>query len=106
MYGIPPFGNAYFAWRQHILYHLKPHGSAGVVLANGSLSSIQSGKGEIRRAMVEGEVVACIVALPGKLFYSTEIPACLSVLAKDKSNGIARKHHLRDRRGEVLFIEA
>ncbi len=105
-YGIPPAGNANFAWLQHILHHLSPTGTAGVVLANGSMSSTQSGEGEIRRAMIEGEVVDCMIALPGQLFYSTQIPACLWFLAKDKSNGIARDRKLRDRRGEVLFIDA
>lgn len=88
-YGIPPAGNANFAWLQHILHHLSPTGTAGVVLANGSMSSTQSGEGEMRRAMIEGEVVDCMIALPGQLFYSTQIPACLWFLAKDKSNGIA-----------------
>ncbi len=105
-YGIPPAGNANFAWLQHILHHLSPTGTAGVVLANGSMSSTQSGEGEMRRAMIEGEVVDCMIALPGQLFYSTQIPACLWFLAKDKSNGIARDRKLRDRRGEVLFIDA
>ncbi|SOB95223.1 class I SAM-dependent DNA methyltransferase [Rhodobacter maris] len=110
-YGIPPAGNANFAWLQHILHHLSPSGTAGVVLANGSMSSTQSGEGEMRRAMIEGPngndgVVDCMIALPGQLFYSTQIPACLWFLAKDKSNGIARDRKLRDRRGEVLFIDA
>ncbi|MGB5146836.1 MAG: N-6 DNA methylase, partial [Porticoccaceae bacterium] len=81
-------------------------GTAGVVLANGSMSSNQSGEGEIRKAMVEADAVDCMVALPGQLFYSTQIPACLWFLARDKSNGQAGKAHLRDRRGEVLFIDA
>jgi type I restriction enzyme M protein len=105
-YGIPPKGNANYAWLQHILHHLGPKGTAGVVLANGSMSSQQSGEGEIRKAMIEGEVVDCMIALPGQLFYSTQIPACLWFLAKDKSNGIARDVTLRDRRGEILFIDA
>lgn len=105
-YGIPPAGNANYAWLQHILHHLSPSGTAGVVLANGSMSSTQSGEGEMRRAMIEGEVVDCMIALPGQLFYSTQIPACLWFLARDKSNGIARDRKLRDRRGEVLFIDA
>jgi type I restriction enzyme M protein len=105
-YGIPPAGNANFAWLQHILHHLSPTGTAGVVLANGSMSSTQSGEGEMRRAMIEGEVVDCMIALPGQLFYSTQIPACLWFLARDKSNGVARNRRLRDRRGEVLFIDA
>lgn len=105
-YGTPPAGNANYAWLQHILHHLAPSGTAGVVLANGSMSSTQSGEGEMRRAMIEGEVIDCMIALPGQLFYSTQIPACLWFLAKDKSNGIARDRNLRDRRGEVLFIDA
>ena len=105
-FGIPPAGNANYAWLQHILHQLSPTGTAGVVLANGSMSSTQSGEGEMRRAMIEGEVVDCMIALPGQLFYSTPIPACLWFLAKDKSNGIARDRKLRDRRGEVLFIDA
>ena len=105
-YGIPPAGNANFAWLQHILHHLAPNGTAGVVLANGSMSSTQSGEGEIRKAMIEGDVVDCMIALPGQLFYSTQIPACLWFLARDKSNGVAKDTKLRDRRGEILFIDA
>lgn len=100
-YGVPPVGNANFGWLQHIIHHLSPTGTAGVVLANGSMSSAQSGEGDIRRAMVEGDVVDCMIALPGHLFYSTQIPACLWFLARDKKNG-----KFRDRRGEVLFIDA
>lgn len=100
-YGAPPAGNANFAWLQHILHHLSPSGTAGVVLANGSMSSTQSGEGDIRRAMVEGDVVDCMIALPGQLFYSTQIPACLWFLAKNKTNG-----KFRNRAGEVLFIDA
>jgi type I restriction enzyme M protein len=105
-FGAPPVGNANYAWLQHIVHHLAPHGFAGVVLANGSMSSQQSGEGEIRRAMVEAGVVDCMVALPGQLFYSTQIPACLWILAKDRSNGLVKKTKLRDRRDEVLFIDA
>lgn len=105
-FGTPPIGNANYAWLQHIFWHLAPHGVAGVVLANGSMSSSQSGEGDIRRAMVEAEAVDCMVALPGQLFYSTQIPACLWILAKDRSNGLVLKTRLRDRRGEVLFIDA
>jgi type I restriction enzyme M protein len=110
-YGIPPAGNANFAWVQHIVHHLSPAGVAGVVLANGSMSSTQNGEGEIRRALIEGVagapgVVDCMVALPGQLFYSTQIPVCLWFLARDRSNGIARNAKLRDRRGEILFIDA
>ncbi|KIZ39954.1 DNA methyltransferase [Rhodopseudomonas palustris] len=110
-YGVPPAGNANFAWIQHIVHHLAPSGTAGVVLANGSMSSTQSGEDTIRRALIEGVdgkpgVVDCMIALPGQLFYSTQIPVCLWFLARDKSNGIARDAKLRDRRGEILFIDA
>ena len=100
-YGIPPAGNANFGWLQHILHHLGPHGMAGVVLANGSMSSSQSGEGDIRKAMIEGGVVDCMIALPGQLFYSTQIPACLWFLAKNRKNG-----RFRDRSDEILFIDA
>ena len=100
-YGIPPAGNANFAWVQHMVHHLAPMGLAGFVLANGSMSSNQSGEGEIRRNLIEGDLVDCMVAMPGQLFYSTQIPACLWFLARDKKN-----HRFRDRRGEVLFIDA
>lgn len=100
-FGTPPKGNANFAWLQHILHHLAPRGTAGVVLANGSMSSQQSGEGDIRKAMIEADVVDAMVALPGQLFFSTQIPACLWILARDKS---ANGH--RDRRGEILFIDA
>ena len=100
-YGVPPVGNANFAWVQHIIHHLSPTGVAGFVLANGSMSSNQSGEGEIRKNIVEADLVDCMVALPGQLFYSTQIPACLWFLARDKKNG-----KFRDRRGQVLFIDA
>jgi len=100
-YGIPPAGNANFAWLQHIVHHLKPGGTAGVVLANGSMSSQQSGEGDIRKAMVQDDVVDCMVALPGQLFYSTQIPACLWFLARHKG-----ENGFRGRKGEILFIDA
>ncbi len=100
-YGIPPAGNANFAWLQHIAHHLKPSGTAGVVLANGSMSSQQSGEGEIRKAMVEADIVDCMVALPGQLFYSTQIPACLWFLTRSK-----KRNGFRGRENEVLFIDA
>ncbi|MBX7134214.1 MAG: type I restriction-modification system subunit M [Fimbriimonadaceae bacterium] len=100
-FGTPPAGNANFAWLQHIIHHLAPRGTAGVVLANGSMSSQQSGEGEIRKRMIEADIVDCMVALPGQLFFSTQIPACLWILARNKS---ANGH--RDRRGEFLFIDA
>src|SRR3984893_695556 len=102
VYGAPSVGNANYAWLQHILWHLAPKGRAGVVLANGSMSSSQNGEDTIRRAMVEADVVDCMVALPGQLFYSTQIPACLWFLTRSKNPGGG----LRDRRGEVLFIDA
>ncbi len=101
-FGAPPVGNANYAWLQHIFHHLAPNGSAGVVLANGSMSSNQSGEGDIRKAMLEADAVDCMVALPGQLFYSTQIPACLWFLARNKNPGKG----LRDRRGEILFIDA
>jgi type I restriction enzyme M protein len=100
-YGAPPAGNANFAWVQHIVHHLAPAGVAGFVLANGSMSSNQSGEGEIRRNLIEADLVDCMVALPGQLFYSTQIPACLWFLARNRKNG-----KFRDRRGEILFIDA
>jgi type I restriction enzyme M protein len=105
-YGAPPVGNANFAWVQHFIHHLAPHGVAGFVLANGSLSSQQSGEGEIRKAIIEADLVDCIVSLPGQLFFTTQIPVCLWFLARDKSNGLVKDKTLRDRRGETLFINA
>ncbi len=100
-YGVPPPRNANFAWMQHIVHHLSPTGAAGFVLANGSMSSNQSGEGEIRKNLIEAGLVDCMVALPGQLFRSTQIPACLWFLARDRHNG-----KFRDRKGEVLFIDA
>ena len=105
-FGAPPVGNANFAWIQHIYAHLSVAGIGGVVMANGSMSSMSGGEGEIRRALIEADAVDAMVALPGQLFYGTQIPACLWILAADKSNGLARDAKLRDRRGEVLFIDA
>ena len=106
-YGVPPAGNANFAWVQHFLHHLSPTGIAGFVLANGSMSSQQSGEGDIRKAMVEADLVDCMVALPGQLFYSTQIPVCLWFLARDKKNGLGgRGKKMRNRSGETLFIDA
>ena len=101
VYGVPPAGNANFAWVQHFIHRLAPTGLAGFVLANGSMSSNQSGEGEIRKNIVEADLVDCMVALPGQLFYSTQIPVCLWFLARSKRNG-----RFRDRRGETLFIDA
>ena len=95
-YGTPPPRNANFAWVQHIVHHLGPEGAAGFVLANGSMSSAQSGEGEIRKNLIEADLIDCMVALPGQLFYSTQIPACLWFIARDR----------RDRSGEILFVDA
>lgn len=100
-YGVPPKGNANFAWVQHFIHHLAPGGIAGFVLANGSMSSGQSGEGEIRKNIIEADLVDCMIALPGQLFYGTQIPACLWFLTRTKKNG-----RFRDRRGETLFIDA
>jgi len=100
-FGVPPKGNANFAWVQHFIHHLAPHGMAGFVLANGSMSSNQSGEGDIRRALIEADLVDCMVALPGQLFYSTPIPVCLWFLVKSKAT-----KNLRPRRRETLFIDA
>lgn len=99
--GVPPKGNANFAWVQHFISHLAPTGTAGFVLANGSMSSSQSGEGEIRKSIVEADLVDCMVALPGQLFYSTQIPVCLWFVSRDKHN-----NRFRDRKGEILFIDA
>ena len=101
-FGAPPVGNANYAWLQHIHHHLAPNGTAGVVLANGSMSTATSGEGDIRRGLVEADAVECMIALPGQLFYSTQIPACLWFLTRNKNSGEA----WRDRRGEVLFVDA
>jgi type I restriction enzyme M protein len=103
-YGVPPKGNANFAWVQHFIHHLAPQGLAGFVLANGSMSSNQSGEGDIRRSLIEADLVDCMVALPGQLFYSTQIPVCLWFLAKSKAADAQRG--FRDRRGHTLFIDA
>lgn len=96
VYGDPPAGNANYAWLQHMLYHLKPNGRAGIVLANGSMSSSQNNEGTIRAAMVDADVVEVMIALPGQLFYNVQIPCCLWFLVKQKTK----------RKGEVLFIDA
>jgi type I restriction enzyme M protein len=100
-YGIPPKGNANFAWMQHMIYHLSPKGIMGLVLANGSLSSNTSGEGEIRKNIVEADLVDCIVALPKQLFYNTGIPACLWFISRKRAGNGDRK-----RTGEILFIDA
>lgn len=100
-YGTPPANNANFAWVEHIIHHLSPNGIAGFVLANGSMSSNTSGEGEIRKAIIEADLVDCMIALPGQLFYGTQIPACLWFLARNKKNG-----KFRNRSGQTLFIDA
>ncbi|MCX6092678.1 MAG: N-6 DNA methylase [Candidatus Bipolaricaulota bacterium] len=121
VYGVPPAGNANYAWVQHFVSHLAPNGIAGFVLANGSMSSNQSGEGEIRKSMIEADLVDCMVALPGQLFFSTQIPVCLWFIARDKrgqpsprssatplpmGEGNGCEGRFRDRRGETLFIDA
>jgi len=100
-YGVPPVGNANFAWVQHFIHHLAPTGIAGFVLANGSMSSNTSNEGEIRKNIIEADLVDCMVALPPQLFFNTGIPACLWFVTRDKKN-----NKFRDRRGEMLFIDA
>lgn len=100
-YGVPPTGNANYAWLQHFIHKLSPNGTAGIVLANGSMNSNTGGEGEIRQKMIEDGVIDCMVALPAQLFYNTMIPACLWFLARNKSN-----HKFRDRFNEILFIDA
>jgi type I restriction enzyme M protein len=103
-FGVPPKNNANYAWLQHMVSKLGERGTAGIVLANGSMSSQSSGEGDIRRAMVEADLVACMVALPSQLFRTTQIPACLWFLAKDKSPQGTKG--LADRRGQILFVDA
>ena len=110
-FGVPPKGNANFAWVQHFIHHLAPQGMAGFVLANGSMSSNQSGEGEIRKALIEADLVDCMVALPGQLFYSTQIPVCLWFITKSKGartllSASGEKEFIRARKRETLFIDA
>lgn len=100
-FGTPPDSSANYAWIQHFIHHLSPDGRAGFVMANGSLTSNQSGEGKIREAILRDDLVDCIVACPGQLFYTTQIPVCLWFLDRNKQSGSER-----DRRGEVLFIDA
>jgi len=100
-YGTPPTGNANYAWIQHFLYHLSPNGQAGFVLAKGALTSKTSGEGDIRKALVEADLIDCIVNLPAKLFLNTQIPASLWFMRRNRSNG-----KYRDRTGQILFIDA
>ncbi|MEC5185892.1 type I restriction-modification system DNA methylase subunit [Cryobacterium sp. MP_3.1] len=106
-HGNPPANNANFAWIQHMLHHLKPTGTMATVLANGSLSGQAGGEGEIRKNLVEKDLVECIVALPGQLFFTTQIPVCLWFLTKDKSGqAVKSERSQRARHGQVLFIDA
>jgi len=107
-YGTPPTGNANYAWVQHVISHLAPNGVAGFVLANGSMSSNQSGEGDIRKAIIEADLIDCMVALPGQLFYSTQIPVCLWFIARSKQPTAGQKpaEPFRKRQGETLFIDA
>lgn len=105
-YGTPPQGNANFAWMQHMIHHLSPSGSMALLLANGSMSSQTSGEGDIRQAIVDADLVECIVALPSQLFTNTQIPACIWLLSKDKNNGLSYDIQKIDRSGKVLFIDA
>jgi type I restriction enzyme M protein len=99
--GVPPTGNANYAWIQHFLSHLAPNGRAGFVMANGSLTTMTSGEGKIRENLVRADVVDCVVALPAQLFYTTGIPVCLWFFDRDKASSSER-----DRREETLFIDA
>jgi type I restriction enzyme M protein len=101
-YGVPPASNANFAWLQHMVHHLAPNGSMALLLANGSMSSSTNNEGEIRRALIEADLIECMVALPGQLFTNTQIPACIWFLTRTK----AARNGWRDRKGETLFIDA
>ncbi|WP_419607051.1 type I restriction-modification system subunit M, partial [Thiolapillus sp.] len=105
-YGTPPKGNANFGWIQHMLYHLNDQGSMALLLANGSMSSNTNNEGEIRKSLIEADLVECMVALPGQLFTNTQIPACIWFLTKDKANGLSLDKKKTDRRGKTLFIDA
>ena len=100
-HGIPPVNNANYAWIQHFIHHLSPTGVAGFVMANGSMSTNTISEGEIRRSIIEADLVDCMIALPGQLFYTTQIPVCLWFVARNKKNG---KFH--NRSGHTLFIDA
>ncbi len=106
-YGTPPASNANFAWLQHMLYHLAPNGSQALLLANGSMSATTNNEGEIRKNLIDSDLVECMVALPGQLFTNTQIPACIWFLTNNKSARTDKAGRtLRDRKGEILFIDA
>lgn len=106
-YGMPPASNANFAWMQHMLHHLAPEGSQALLLANGSMSSSTNNEGTIRQALIENDLIECMVALPGQLFTNTQIPACIWFLTKNKNPRVDKAgRKLRGRKGEVLFIDA
>jgi type I restriction enzyme M protein len=106
-YGMPPAGNANFAWMQHMLHHLAPEGSQALLLSNGSMSSSTNNEGAIRQALIENDLIECMVALPGQLFTNTQIPACIWFLTKNKNPRVDKAgRKLRGRKGEVLFIDA
>lgn len=105
-YGTPPQSNANFAWLQHMVHHLSPKGSMALLLANGSMSSNTNNEGDIRKTLIEHDLIECMVALPGQLFTNTQIPACIWFLTKDKVNGLRLDIKKRYRAGEILFIDA
>ena len=105
-YGVPPANNANFAWMQHMIHHLAPHGSMALLLANGSMSSNTNNEGEIRKALIEADLIECMVALPGQLFTNTQIPACIWFLTRSKAERGDAKSGTRNRKGETLFIDA
>jgi type I restriction enzyme M protein len=105
-YGVPPAGNANYAWIQHFIYHLNPKGTAGFVLAKGSLSSKTNGEGDIRKTLIEARLVDCIVNLPTKLFLNTQIPACLWFFSRAKEKNARHNNAKHPRRDEILFVDA
>ena len=105
-YGVPPAGNANFAWMQHMIHHLAPNGSMALLLANGSMSSNTNNEGEIRKALIEADLIECMVALPGQLFTNTQIPACIWFLTRNKGERGNANSGSRNRQGETLFIDA
>jgi Type I restriction-modification system methyltransferase subunit len=108
-FGMPPANNANYAWIQHFIHHLSPTGISGFVMANGSMSTNTSNEGEIRKSIVEGDLVDCMIALPGQLFYTTQIPVCLWFISRNKKKGVGANpcvRPFRNRCGQTLFIDA